>query len=183
MSRIGRLPVTLDKNVKAVVAGGTLKIEGPKGKLEMQLQPGFSLEIKDSKIVVTRSGDSQGERSKHGLIRKLVANMAEGVSKSFTRVLEINGVGYRAEVKGNNIQMTLGYSHPILYQLPPGVKAKVDRQVVITLESADRQLIGQVAAQIRELRPPEPYKGKGIKYATETIRRKAGKAAATASAG
>jgi len=98
-------------------------------------------------------------------------------------VLEINGVGYRAEVKGNNIQMTLGYSHPILYQLPPGVKAKVDRQVVVTLESTDRQLIGQVAAQIRELRPPEPYKGKGIKYATETIRRKAGKAAATASAG
>ncbi len=183
MSRIGRLPVTLEKNVTAVVAGGTLKIEGPKGKLEMQLQPGFGLEIKDSKIVVTRSGDSQEERSKHGLIRKLVANMAEGVSKSFTRVLEINGVGYRAEVKGNNIQMTLGYSHPILYQLPPGVKAKVDRQVVITLESPDRQLIGQVAAQIRELRPPEPYKGKGIKYATETIRRKAGKAAATASAG
>jgi len=183
MSRIGRLPVTLEKNVKAAVAGGTLTIEGPKGQLEMQLQPGFGLEIKDSKIIVTRSGDSQEQRSKHGLIRKLVANMAEGVSKSFTRVLEINGVGYRAEVKGNNIQMTLGYSHPILYQLPPGVKAKVDRQVVITLESADRQLIGQVAAQIRELRPPEPYKGKGIKYATETIRRKAGKAAATASAG
>jgi large subunit ribosomal protein L6 len=183
MSRIGRLPVLLEKNVKAAVADGTLKIEGPKGKLELKLAPGFGLEIKDSKIVVTRPGDSQGDRATHGLMRKLVANMALGVSKGFTKVLEINGVGYRAEVKGNNIQMTLGYSHPILYQLPPGVTAKVDRQVIVTLESADRQLLGLVAAQIRELRPPEPYKGKGIKYATETIRRKAGKAAATASAG
>jgi len=182
MSRIGRLPVTLEKNVKAVATDGTLKVEGPKGKLELQIPPGFGLEIKDSKIIVTRPGDSQDQRSRHGLIRKLVANMAEGVSKGFTRVLEINGVGYRAEVKGNNIQMTLGYSHPIVYQLPPGVTAKVERQVTVTLESADRQLLGLVAAQIRELRPPEPYKGKGIKYATETIRRKAGKAAATASA-
>jgi len=164
------------------MADGTLKVEGPKGKLELKLAPGFGVEIKDSRIVVTRSGDSQQERSTHGLMRKLVANMAVGVGKGFTKVLEINGVGYRAEVKGNNIQMTLGYSHPIVYQLPPGVTAKVDRQVVITLESADRQLLGLVAAQIRELRPPEPYKGKGIKYATETIRRKAGKAAATASA-
>ncbi len=182
MSRIGRLPVPLEKNVKAALAGGTLKIEGPKGKLELKIENGYGLEISDSKIVVTRPGDSQDQRSRHGLLRKLVANMAEGVSKGFTRVLEINGVGYRAEVKGTNIQMTLGYSHPILYQLPAGVTAKVERQVVITLESADRQLLGQVAAQIRELRPPEPYKGKGIKYATETIRRKAGKAAATASA-
>ncbi len=132
---------------------------------------------------MTRPGDSKTERSIHGLMRKLVANMAQGVSKGFTKVLEINGVGYRAEVKGTNIQMTLGYSHPIVYQLPPGVTAKVNRQVIVTLESADRQLLGLVAAQIRELRPPEPYKGKGIKYSTETIRRKAGKAAATATAG
>jgi len=111
-------------------------------------------------------------------MRKLVANMVEGVGKGFTRVLEINGVGYRAEAKGNQVNLTLGYSHPIVYQLPPGVTAKVEKQVTVTLESADRQLLGTVAAQIRELRPPEPYKGKGIKYATETIRRKAGKAAA-----
>jgi large subunit ribosomal protein L6 len=183
MSRIGKLPVTLEKNVKAAVAGDTVKVEGPKGKLELKLAPGFKVEIKDSKLVVTRPGNSQGERATHGLMRKLIANMAEGVSKGFSRVLEINGVGYRAEVKGNNIHMTLGYSHPIVYQLPPTVTAKVERQVVISLESADRQLLGLVAAQIRELRPPEPYKGKGIKYATETIRRKAGKAAATAAAG
>jgi large subunit ribosomal protein L6 len=183
MSRIGRLPVALDKGVKAALAGGMLKVEGPKGKLELAVAPGIALEISDAAIVVKRAGDSGAERARHGLFRKLVANMAEGVSKGFTRVLEINGVGYRAEVKGSAINMTLGYSHPIVYQLPPTVSAKVEKQVVLTLESADRQLLGLVAAQIRELRPPEPYKGKGIKYATETIRRKAGKAAAGATAG
>jgi len=182
MSRIGRLPVVLDKGVKASVAGETLKIEGPKGKLEMNLAPGFSVEIADSRLVITRPDDQSKNRSLHGLMRKLAANMAEGVGKGFVRQLEINGVGYRAEVKGTAIHMTLGYSHPIVYQLPPGVTAKVERQVLITLESANRQLIGTVAAQLRELRPPEPYKGKGIKYSTETIRRKAGKAAAGSTA-
>jgi len=182
MSRIGRLPVVLEKGVKATVAGQKLKIEGPKGKLEMSLAPGFTVEIADSKLVVKRPDDESQNRSLHGLIRKLAANMAEGVGKGFTIQLEINGVGYRAEVKGSAINMTLGYSHPIVYQLPPGVTAKVERQVLITLESADRQLLGAVASEIRELRPPEPYKGKGIKYATETIRRKAGKAAAGSTA-
>lgn len=183
MSRIGKLPIPLEKGVKATLQDSTLKLEGPKGKLETRITPGFALDINSERIVVKRPGDSQQERAVHGLTRKLVANMAEGVSKGFTRVLEINGVGYRAEVKGSNINLTLGYSHPIVYQLPPNVTAKVDRQVLITLESADRQLLGSVAAEIRELRPPEPYKGKGIKYANETIRRKAGKAAAGASAG
>ncbi len=182
MSRIGRLPVTLDKKVKVTLEGDTLKFEGPKGKLEMKLAPGFSAEIEDSRIVVKRPGDSKSERAIHGLMRKLVANMADGVAKGFAKVLEINGVGYRAEVKGNLINLSLGYSHPVVYQLPPGVSAKVERQVLLTLESADRQLLGTVAAQIRELRPPEPYKGKGIKYLTEVIRRKAGKAAAGATA-
>jgi large subunit ribosomal protein L6 len=183
MSRIGRLPVILEKGVKAQLAGDTLKVEGPKGKLQLRIPPRFSVVMSDSRIEVKRPGDTQQERALHGLVRKLVFNMVEGVGKGFTRVLEINGVGYRAEVRGSNIHFTLGYSHPIVYQLPPGVTAKVDRQVVITLESADRQLIGSVAAQIRELRPPEPYKGKGIKYAEEKIRRKAGKAAAGAAAG
>jgi large subunit ribosomal protein L6 len=178
MSRIGRLPIHLDKTVKASVAGDLIKVEGPKGKLELKLHPGFSVEIKDDQITVKRPGDSGKERSIHGLMRKLVANMVEGVGKGFTRVLEINGVGYRAEAKAQQVNLTLGYSHPIVYQLPVGVTAKVERQVIITLESADRQLLGTVAAQIRELRPPEPYKGKGIKYSDETIRRKAGKAAA-----
>ena len=182
MSRIGRLPVVLEKGVKASVAGSALKLEGPKGKLELNLPAGFSVEIGDSRLIFKRPDDQSKNRSLHGLVRKLAANMAEGVSKGFTRQLEINGVGYRAEVKGNAIHMTLGYSHPIIYQLPQAVTAKVDRQVLITLESADRQLLGTVAAQLRELRPPEPYKGKGVKYMTETIRRKAGKAAAGATA-
>lgn len=182
MSRIGRLPVVLEKGVKATLAEHTIKLEGPKGKLQMQIPEGFGVEIGDSRIIVKRPGDTQDERSRHGLVRKLIANMATGVGKGFTRVLEINGVGYRAELKGSNLSFALGYSHPIVYQLPPEVTAKVERQVVITLESADRQLLGAVAAQIRELRPPEPYKGKGIKYANEVVRRKAGKAAAGASA-
>jgi large subunit ribosomal protein L6 len=183
MSRIGRLPVILEKGVKAQLAGDTFKAEGPKGKLELKIPPRFVVVMIDSRIEVKRPGDTQQERALHGLVRKLIANMVEGVGKGFTRVLEINGVGYRAEVRGTNIHFTLGYSHPVVYQLPPGVTAKVDRQVIITLESADRQLLGSVAAQIRELRPPEPYKGKGIKYADEKIRRKAGKAAAGAAAG
>ena len=183
MSRIGRLPIALDKGVKATLADRLIKVEGPKGKLELTIPAGFDIEIADGKMQVKRPGDSQSERAKHGLIRKLVANMAQGVSRGFTRVLEISGVGYRAEVKGNLINFTLGYSHPIVYQLPAGVTAKVERQVIITLEGADRQLLGTVASQIRELRPPEPYKGKGIKYAEEKIRRKAGKAAAGSSAG
>src|SRR5262245_37072711 len=178
MSRIGKLPVKLEKGVRAEVTGDTVRVEGPKGKLEMRMLPGFTVEIKDSEVTVRRPGDTSQERASHGLTRKLIANMAESVSKRYTRVLATNGVGCRAELKGALINLSLGYSHPIVYQLPPGVTAKVDRQVVITLESADRQLLGTVAAQIRELRPPEPYKGKGIKYATETIRRKAGKAAA-----
>ena len=178
MSRIGKLPIALDKTVKANLAGGVIKVEGPKGKLEMKVPAGYDVQIKDGEINVKRPGDTNEQRSVHGLTRKLIANMVEGVSKGFTRVLEINGVGYRADVKGSNINLTLGYSHPIVYQLPPNVTAKVDRQVVITLESSDRQVLGSVASEIRSLRPPEPYKGKGIKYATETIRRKAGKAAA-----
>ncbi len=182
MSRIGRLPVKLEKGVKAELSGTTLKVEGPKGKLSHPLPPGFTVEINGAELTVKRPGDTNLERSLHGLTRKLIANMAEGVSKGFTKVLEINGVGYRAEAKGAQINLSLGYSHPIVYQLPPGVTAKVERQVLITLESADRQLLGSVASEVRELRPPEPYKGKGIKYATETIRRKAGKAAAGSTA-
>src|SRR6266436_9137591 len=178
MSRIGRMPIVLEKGVKATLEDGRIKLEGPKGKLETKIHPGMTVEISDGRIVVKRPGDSQEERAQHGLMRKLVANMVEGVGKGFTRVLEINGVGYRAEAKGQQVNLTLGYSHPIVYQLPPGVTAKVEKLVTVTLESADRQLLGTVAAQIRELRPPEPYKGKGIKYSNETIRRKAGKAAA-----
>ena len=181
MSRIGRQPVTIPTGTKVHVGEGIVRVEGPKGKLERAMLPGVGVTVEGAQLLVTRAGDSTPERAQHGLSRKLFANMVEGVSKGFSRTLEITGVGYRADLRGNAIFFALGYSHPILFQLPKGVTAKVERQVVITLEAADREQLGQVAAQIRELRPPEPYKGKGIKYAEERIRRKAGKTAAGAS--
>ncbi|MGD9762638.1 MAG: 50S ribosomal protein L6 [Candidatus Binatia bacterium] len=177
MSRIGRLPISVPKGVTVKQDGATVLIEGPKGKDLHALPAQIGVTVQDDTITVTRTDDDRRTRSLHGLHRKLLANSVVGVSTGFTRVLEIVGVGYRAELKGRAIQFSLGYSHPILYQLPPGIDAKVDRQVVVTLEGNNRQLLGEVAAQIRALRPPEPYKGKGIKYADETIRRKAGKAA------
>jgi large subunit ribosomal protein L6 len=180
MSRIGKLPVTLPPGVKLHVADGRVRVEGPKGVLERRLDPEVTVAVEGNVVRVARRDDSRRARSVHGLTRVLVDNMVRGVGKGFTRVLEINGVGYRAEVRGGALFLALGYSHPISFQLPKGVTAKVDRQVVVTLEGADRELVGQVAAQLRELRPPEPYKGKGVKYAEERIRRKAGKAAAGA---
>jgi len=180
MSRIGKLPLALPTGVKVHVNDSRVRVEGPKGTLERRVEPEVKVACEPGSVVVTRADDSRRSRSIHGLTRVLIGNMIQGVSKGFTRVLEINGVGYRAEPRGNTLFLTLGYSHPIVFQLPAGVSAKVDRQVVITLEGADRELLGQVAAGIRGLRPPEPYKGKGVKYAEERIRRKAGKAAAGA---
>jgi large subunit ribosomal protein L6 len=180
MSRIGRLPITVPAGVKVHVGDGRVRVEGPKGKLERRIDPEVTVAVEGPAVVVKRRDDSRRARSVHGLVRMLVNNMVQGVGKGFTRVLEINGVGYRAEARGSILFLTLGYSHPIAYQLPAGVTAKVERQVVVTLEGADRELLGQVAAAIRELRPPEPYKAKGVKYAEERIRRKAGKAAAGA---
>ena len=177
MSRIGKQPIAVPNGVTITVDPGAVKIKGPKGTLAAAVSPLVELKLEGATLHVARREDSRDARSVHGLTRKLVANVVTGVSEGFRRVLEINGVGYRAESKGNALQLALGYSHPILFQLPKGVTAKIERQVVITLESADREQLGQVAAQIRELRPPEPYKGKGIKYAEERIRRKAGKAA------
>lgn len=183
MSRIGKLPIPLPQGVKINVDGSSIHVEGAKGKLDLSVDPSMSVETVDGKVVVRRKDDSRRSRGVHGLTRKLLANMVEGVSKGFSQTLEINGVGYRAEVKGSAIQLALGFSHPIVFQLPPGVSAKVDKQTVITLESVDRQILGETAAMIRGLRPPEPYKGKGVKYAEETIRRKAGKAAGAAGGG
>ena len=178
MSRIGRLPITVPTGVKVHVAEGQVRVEGPKGKLERRVDPEVTVAVDGNTVVVNRLDDSRRSRSVHGLTRILIDNMVQGVGKGFTRVLEISGVGYRAEARGNVLFMTLGYSHPIAYQLPAGVTAKVERQVIVTLEGADREMLGQVAAAIRKLRPPEPYKAKGVKYAEERIRRKAGKAAA-----
>ena len=175
MSRIGRRVITVPTGVKVHVADGHVRVEGPKGVLERRIEPETAVAVEGGRMVVTRRDDSRRARSLHGLTRVLLANLVRGVGQGFTRVLEINGVGYRAEARGNVLFLTLGYSHPIAYQLPPGVSAKVERQVVVTLEGPDRELLGQVAADIRKLRPPEPYKGKGVKYEGEHIRRKAGK--------
>lgn len=182
MSRIGKLPIALPQGVQVKLEGPSVFVQGPKGKLEARVDSSVKVELADGQLIVRRQDESRRTRGIHGLTRRLVANMVHGVSQGFSRVLEINGVGYRAEVKGNAIHFSLGYSHPIVFQLPPGIHAKVDKQTVVTVEGVDRQLLGETAAMIRELRPPEPYKGKGIKYAEETIRRKAGKTAASAGA-
>jgi len=180
MSRIGKQPVAVPQGVRVHATDGNVRVEGPKGVLERRLDPEVSVAVEGGTVVVRRRDDSRRARSIHGLTRKLIGNMVNGVNKGFTRVLEINGVGYRAEARGGLVVLTLGYSHPIHFRLPPGLSAKVDRQVVITLEGADRELLGQAAAALRKLRPPEPYKAKGVKYAEERIRRKAGKAAGAA---
>jgi len=177
MSRIGKLPIQVPAAVKVTCADETVRVEGPKGNLDYRLPAGITLKQDADVLHIERTNDESQDRAFHGLTRRLVANMVQGVSAGFKRVLEINGVGYRADARGTTLHMTLGYSHPIVYQLPDGITAKVDKQTVVTLEGIDRQLLGEVAAQIRALRPPEPYKGKGIKYSDETIRRKSGKAA------
>ena len=181
MSRIGRLPIKIPSGVTVEQAAPQeVRVRGPKGQLSQRVPAGIGMAVEGSVVRFTRADDTPRMRGLHGLARQLVANMVEGVTKGFTRVLEITGVGYRADARGNVLWLTLGYSHPIAYQLPPGVTAKVDKQVTVTLEGSDRQLLGEVAAGIRGLRPPEPYKGKGVRYAGERIRRKAGKAAAGA---
>ena len=180
MSRIGKLPVTIPAGVKVAVDADGVRVEGPKGKLQAAVPSQVEVRVEGNLLRVERRTEDRKIRALHGLTRKLLANMTQGVSQGFTRVLDINGVGYRAEVKGQELHMTLGYSHPVVFPLPPGVTAAVERQVIITLSSADRQVLGEAAAKIRSLRPPEPYKGKGIKYREEVIKRKAGKAVGSA---
>jgi len=174
MSRIGKMPVKLPQGVSAVVEGSVLEVKGPKGQLTRELRPEMTIEVDSDEIRVSRPSDLTRHRAFHGLTRNLIANMVQGVSEGFTRVLEINGVGYRAIVKGKSLELHLGYSQPINFPLKEGVEAKVEKSI-LTLNSINKELLGQVAADIRDLRPPEPYKGKGIKYAEEKILRKAGK--------
>ena len=181
MSRIGRKPLEIPKGVTVSITGDAVSTKGPKGTLTLKRHK--DIEIKQAKdeakkdvIVFERKGNLGPQRAAHGLMRALVGNMLTGVTQGFTRQLEINGVGYKAEIKGPKIVLSLGYSHPIEYQLPDGVTAKTDKNLLI-LAGIDRQSLGLAAAKIRSFRPPEPYKGKGIKYVTETILRKAGKTA------
>jgi large subunit ribosomal protein L6 len=177
MSRIGRKPVSIPQGVKVNIDGAVVRAEGPKGKLMQPVPAGLSAKLENNQLVISRSGDDRKTRALHGLARALVANMVTGVKDGFERKLEIVGIGYRAQLQGRAIQLALGYSHPVIFPLPEGVTAEIDRQVSITLRGADKAVLGQTAAKLRALREPDPYKGKGIKYANEIIRRKVGKKA------
>jgi large subunit ribosomal protein L6 len=178
MSRIGKQPIQVPGGTKVQVADGTFTAEGPKGKVAQALFAGFPVEIEGDVVRVGRSGDTGPERAKHGLLRSLLANAVTGVTTGFTKQLDIVGVGYRAEVRGREVHFALGYSHPVVYAIPEGVEVAVDKANRVTVTGADRQAVGQVAAEIRRLRRPDPYKGKGIKYSDEIVRRKVGKAGA-----
>lgn len=176
MSRVGKLPVNIPQGVDVSLNDLTLQVKGPKGTLTRELSPIVNVEVTDQTIQVKRKDDSLKSRSLHGLTRALIFNMVHGVSQGFTRVLEIQGTGYRADVQSNVLNLSLGYAHPVNYVLPKGISASVERQTVIRLEGIDKELLGQTAANIRGLRTVEPYKGKGIRYSDERVHRKAGKA-------
>jgi large subunit ribosomal protein L6 len=177
MSRIGKKPIPIPQGVKIQVDGSAVRAEGPKGKLVQPVPPGLTPRVVDGTLVIDRGSEDRRVRALHGLARALVANMVAGVKDGFERKLEIVGIGYRAQMQGKNIQLALGYSHPVLFPLPDGVTAEIDKQTAITLRGADKALLGQTAAKLRALRSPDPYKGKGIRYAGEVVRRKVGKKA------
>ncbi len=178
MSRIGKLPIPIPDKVEIKIDGTLVRVKGPLGEMSQEINPLITVAVEDKQIVCSRANEAKQTRAFHGLYRALIGNMVTGVSTGFKRELDIVGVGYRAEEKGNAIEFNLGYSHPILFELPKGVKAEVvPKTNHIILSSHDKQLLGQVSANIRSLRPPEPYKGKGVRYTGENVRRKAGKTA------
>ncbi len=178
MSRIGNAPIVIPDKVSANVKADSIEVKGPNGTLNTGLLAGVAVEVKDGQIVVSRTVDSPETRSQHGLVRSLINNMVQGVLEGFSKTLEINGVGYRAELKGKELILSLGFSHPVNFTIPDGIEVKVNKQTELIISGIDRQLVGETSARIRRLRPPEPYKGKGIKYSDEVIKRKAGKSAA-----
>ena len=178
MSRVGREPITVPQGTKVTLADGTFTAEGPKGRVSQSVFEGFPVSIDAGVVTVERPDDEGPQRARHGLLRSLLANAVEGVSNGFTKTLDIVGVGYRAEVRERAVHFALGYSHPVVYAIPEGIEITVDKANRVTVTGADRQQVGQVAAEIRRLRKPDPYKGKGIKYSDEIIRRKVGKAGA-----
>jgi large subunit ribosomal protein L6 len=175
MSRVGKKPINVPDKVKVTYSDKTVTVQGEKGKLTRTIHPEIDLKIEDGSINVILSRDDRKIKALQGMTRSLVQNMVTGVSKGFERVLEINGIGYRAESKGKSVVFSLGFSHPVNYDLPEGISAEVDKNTVVKLSGIDKELLGHVASSIRQLRPPEPYKGKGIKYAEEIIHKKAGK--------
>jgi len=187
MSRIGKKPVVVPKGLTIKLEQGTLFVKGPKGELSFDVNEGrygnVNLAIEDGLITITRRDESRISRTQQGLVRALIQSMVTGVSDTFSRTLELVGVGYKAEMKGTALSLNLGYSHPINFPVPEGIKIAVDKQTKIIVSGADKQLVGEISARIRKLRPPEPYKGKGIRYEKEVVRRKVGKAAGAAAGG
>jgi len=177
MSRVGRKTIPVPKGVNISVGKEAVAVKGPKGELKREIPGGVTIQVAGAELNVVRADDSRENRSKHGMMRALLANMVKGVTDGFERRLEINGVGYRAEVAGQKLNMSLGFSHPVSFDLPKGVAAKVDKNVVV-LSGIDKEQLGETASKIRAIRPPEPYKGKGIKYVEEVIKRKVGKTGA-----
>ncbi len=182
MSRIGKSPITIAKGVEVNFSNGVVKVKGPKGELSQEIDPAIAVDINDGEITLSRTSDLKDVRSNHGLYRSLINNMIVGVSTGWSRNLELIGVGYRVKATGQQLELTLGYSHPIIFELPVEIKvsAKAEKgeNPSVSIESYDKQLLGQVAAKIRSLRAPEPYKGKGVRYVGEYVRKKAGKSAA-----
>lgn len=176
MSRIGKLPVPIPSGVTVTVEANSVKVKGPKGELTHRLPSGISADKSDNTVNVKRASDETNHKALHGLTRSLIANMIEGVTKGYQKQLEITGVGYKAEVRPYGLQLALGFSHSIEFKAPAGIKLSAPQPTQIVIDGADKAVVGQVAAELRGLRPPEPYKGKGIRYAGEVIRRKAGKA-------
>src|SRR5580698_5409076 len=175
MSRIGKQPIAIPAKVKVEIKGQKVLVEGPKGKLDWELPKRTSLKVEGGNIVVSRAGDDAQSKALHGLSRALVNNMVRGVSEGFVKKLEIQGVGFKAAVQANNVNLSLGYSHPIVYPIPAQIKVTVEENTKLTIEGPDRQTVGQVAAEIRSFYPPEPYKGKGVRYSDERVVRKEGK--------
>jgi large subunit ribosomal protein L6 len=174
MSRIGKNPIDIPSGVEVSVGASEIQVKGPKGTLATPVDPAVAYKIEDGKVYVSRVDDSRQARGQHGLRRTLLANCVDGVTKGFSKTLEVIGVGYKVSVQGKKVVLAVGYSHPVEFDLPAGLEAKVEG-AKLTIEGIDKQLVGEIAAQIRRVRPPEPYKGKGIKYLDEIIRRKAGK--------
>ena len=179
MSRVGKRPIPLPDGVSVNQDGATVQVKGPKGALSQSIPAGIGVEVGDGQIQVTRPDDRRESRALHGLARALVANMIQGVTQPFVKELEIQGVGYRAETAGSQLKLALGFSHPVEVAIPKGLSVSVDRNVIVKIEGIDRQQVGQFAADIRSIRPPEPYKGKGVRYVNEYVRRKVGKSGAT----
>ena len=178
MSRIGKKPVVIPAGVTVSISGPLVAVKGPKGELKQSFNPETKIEVKDKEVIVSRKNNAGFHRSLHGTARAIIANMVAGVSQGFERKLDIIGVGYKAEPKGKMIQFNLGFSHPVLFQPPTGIEIQVPTPTSVIVKGIDKQLVGQVAMKIRSFKPPEPYKGKGIKFVDERVRRKAGKAAA-----